>query len=72
MATATRTSKSLKVVCPHCLDGDGITLDLNSLGEITCGACSETFSAKQAAAMLQAEADKWARVASWLDAAPID
>ena len=69
MATATRTLKSLQVICPECQSAGTITLDLNSLADCQCNDCGETFSPREAAEKLVAEAQKWAAIATWIETA---
>jgi hypothetical protein len=64
--TATpRTLKSFKVVCPMCLATDAaITLDLNDLTAISCGECSETFTAETAVKAMTENLRRWQAVAN--------
>lgn len=66
-----KTARSLKVLCPFCLDGESVTLELNDLGKITCGACSEEFTAQQAVAKANELAARWASIAAWIESAPV-
>jgi hypothetical protein len=71
---ATKTAKSLNLPCPKCGACDNppqLDLNLNDLDEITCGECSETFSADEAVARFVAVAEAWKRVAAWIEAAPV-
>lgn len=70
MATAGKTNRTFSVTCPHCKDADAtVTLDLNDLSKCECSGCSETFTPQQAASLFQAEADRWAKVARWVELA---
>lgn len=70
MAT-TKTSKTLKVSCPFCLDSEAtVKLDLNDLNACTCTACDEEFSPADAAAEFQEMAARWEEVARWVGTAP--
>jgi hypothetical protein len=68
---ATKTKTGFSVTCPHCRDADAIvSIDLNDLGAVTCGACSETFTPQQARDLAAAELAKWEAVCRWVEAVP--
>lgn len=71
MAATTKTTRSLKVACPFCNQDGAVTLDLNDLNEITCGDCSETFTARAAVEAFLEKAARWEAVAEWIRMAPI-
>ncbi|SIN97837.1 hypothetical protein SAMN05444166_1880 [Singulisphaera sp. GP187] len=70
MATATKTARSLKVLCPFCLAGESITLDLNDLRACVCSNCSEEFSPQDALAKANELVAKWSQVVAWIESAP--
>lgn len=66
----TATTKTLQVLCPHCMNADeAVKLDLNNLNEIECG-CGETFTAAEAARVFADQAERWVAVACWIKSAP--
>jgi hypothetical protein len=68
---ATKTSRTLKVCCPFCLNSDAtVKLDLNDLNACTCTGCDEEFSPADAAAKFQEMAERWQAVAEWVKSAP--
>lgn len=70
MATASKTARGFKVVCPHCHDQDAtVTLDLNDLAECRCSGCDETFSPRQARDLAAAELARWEAVCRWVELA---
>ena len=59
---------SLQVICPHCGSAaDVISMTLDDIGVFTCGSCCEEFTAEQAADKLAAAADRWRKVATWIE-----
>lgn len=73
MATATKTSRSLKVTCPLCLDSDGtVMLDLNDLRTCSCSACGNEFSIQVALTKAAEMLARWQAVANWADSAPAE
>lgn len=72
MATATKSARSLKVVCPFCGDSDGtVSLDLNDLRKCTCSACGEEFSPRAALAKAAEMLAKWEAAVTWIESAPV-
>lgn len=70
MATATSKATGFKVTCPFCNDTEAaLTIDLNDPRAVSCSACDETFSPRQAAARLAEQVKRWESVARWLDQA---
>jgi transposase-like protein len=69
-ATATRTVKGFKVVCPFCGDSEAtVKLDLNALQTLTCTACDEEFSAADAVARVRDQLKRWEAIARWVEMA---
>jgi len=69
-ATATKTAKGFKVLCPMCGDADAtVRIDLNNLSQIECNSCGETFSAREAARNAAENARRWEAVARWVEMA---
>jgi transcription elongation factor Elf1 len=69
---ATRTKRSLDLVCPLCGARDeSLTIELNSLGTIACGSCSEEFSVEEAIARVTAQLEAWRACGTWISLAPI-
>lgn len=71
MASATKTTRSLKILCPLCLAGESITLDLNNLEACSCSSCSEEFSPREALAKANELVAKWSQVVTWIESAPV-
>lgn len=68
---ATKTTKSLNVVCPFCgANPASLSLDLNDLDTITCGDC-ETYTVAEAVEKAREALAAWERLAAWVDAAPV-
>lgn len=69
MATTTKTL-GFGLNCPLCGGmAPVLSLDLNNLDEVTCGECSETFSAEAAALKAHEQAHRWDNVVRWIDQA---
>ena len=70
MATRSKTTRGLGVLCPYCLDPDNAPL-LGS-GDLTwsCPNCDMTWTADEAWSRLAQLAGRWQKVATWLDTAP--
>jgi hypothetical protein len=72
MTTAAKKTLSFGVLCPHChSEDDTVVIDLNNLGECRCTGCDETFTPREACDLFVAAAEKWERVARWVEAAEI-
>ncbi|WP_406700573.1 hypothetical protein V5E97_17380 [Singulisphaera sp. Ch08] len=71
MATATKTTRSLKVLCPFCLARDSIILDLNDLRACVCSNCSEEFSPQDTLAKANELVAKWSQGVAWIESAPV-
>lgn len=71
--TTTTTAKPLKTFslsCICCGASEAITIDLNDLaGSLTCGACGEEFTAKEAKAKVASQLKRWEMVVAWLESA---
>ena len=71
MATATATTKALRLTCPNCgSSDDGLTLALEALPRCTCNGCSHEFEPSEAIERLESELAKWRAVATWISLAP--
>ena len=72
MATATKTAKGLSLTYPFCGAGDeSISLDLNNLKSITCGGCSEEFTAQEALAKAAKILAQWEAVCRLVEMAEV-
>lgn len=68
--TTTKTAKGFKVICPFCGDKEAaVTIDLSDLKTITCSACEEEFSARDAVEKATEQLKQWQAVARWVEMA---
>lgn len=65
--------RTFKLSCPKCGadDTNAILLDLNALNVVKCDACSEEFTAKEAASIFREHASRWESVVRWIESAPV-
>lgn len=70
MATATKTIKGFTVTCPYCGDADAtVKIDLGNLQAVTCGACDEEFSPRDAVDKATEQLRQWTAVLRWTEMA---
>jgi uncharacterized protein (DUF983 family) len=70
MASATKTLKGFKVLCPECGDQEAIVrMDLNDLKACTCSSCDAEFSPADAVAKATEQLRRWQAVARWVEIA---
>jgi transcription elongation factor Elf1 len=62
-----KTKAGFGVCCPRCgaLEA-ALTIDINDIGAITCGECSEEFTAAEACEAVAEQLARWRRVEEWL------
>jgi hypothetical protein len=75
MATTTKKTVDLKVVCPKCLNlepSNPIMMDLSELGRCVCGECDEEFTVAEAVEQMEEILARWKKVADWIKLAPTD
>jgi hypothetical protein len=71
MATAAKTTTTLDVRCPKCMNPDEtVRLNLNDLPECECSGCGETFTPAEDVETFTALTERWRAAAAWIDAAP--
>lgn len=70
MATASKTIKGFKVLCPECGDQEAtVRLDLNDLKACTCSSCDAEFSPAEAVSKAAEQLRRWTAVAKWIEMA---
>lgn len=71
MATASKSMKGFKVLCPECGDSDAtVRMDLNNLTACQCSSCDAEFSPREAMAKLIEQLTRWEAVVRWVEMAP--
>lgn len=61
--------KGFDVACPKCGEATEVKLDLNSLGDASCGSCGEDFGVKEAVRVFEQRAAQWKKVLAWVELA---